>query len=131
MAGTVVRRGFVSAAGNVLLFEDELVPPPAEGPPLNSKMTLATGDGGMGLVVDQTGGSIKLTCSPSPPASQSPTGTVEITVNAGGSISISAGTGGSIKIDGGDSLELTAMRSVKISSTGSVDIQGTKINLNS
>ncbi|HEY2672859.1 MAG TPA: phage baseplate assembly protein V [Rugosimonospora sp.] len=130
LAGTVVRRGFVSGSGNVLLFEDDLVPPPGAGPPLKSAFSLLTSNGGMGVVVDQTGGTVKLLCSPSPPASQSPTGTMEITVNAGGSISIKAGAGGSVKIDGGANLELTAMQSVKISSQGTVEVQGTQIKLN-
>jgi phage protein D len=130
LAGTVVRRGFVSGAGNTLLFEDELVPPPGQGPPLKSAFSLLTADGAMGVAVDQTGGTVKVLCSPSPPASQSPTGTVEITVNAGGSITISAGTGGSITIDGGGSLELKAMQSIKISSQGTVEVSGTQIKLN-
>ena len=130
LAGTVVKRGFVSGAGNTLLFEDELIPPPADGPPIKSAFSLLTADGNMGLQVDQTAGTLKLLCSPSPPAAQSPTGSVEITVNAGGSISIKADTGGSIKIDGGGTLELTAMQSVKISSQGTVEVSGTQIKLN-
>jgi hypothetical protein len=130
MAGTVVRRGFVSGSGNVLLFEDELVPAPGVGPPLKSGFSLLTADGGMGVAVDQTNGTIKVSCSPSPPAAHSPTGTMEITVNAGGSITIKAGAGGSVKIDGGASLELTAMQSVKISSQGTVELSGTQIKLN-
>jgi len=99
-------------------------------PMLPSAFSLLTADGNMGLQVDQTAGTLKLLCSPSPPAAQSPTGTVEITVNAGGSISIKADTGGSIKIDGGGTLELTAMQSVKISSQGTVEVSGTQIKLN-
>ena len=131
MAGTVVKRGFVSGSGNMLLFEDELVPPPAEGPPLNSAFSLVTADGTMGLAVDQTGGTVKLTCEPAAPASHSPTGSMEITVNAGGSITIKAGFGGSIKIDGGDSLELSALSSIKIGGPGAtVEVQGKQIKLN-
>ncbi len=130
LAGTVVKRGFVSGAGNTLLFEDELIPPPGAGPPIKSAFSLLTADGSMGIAVDQTAGTVTVSCSPSPPASQSPTGTVEITVNAGGSITISAGAGGSITIDGGGSLELKAMQSIKISSQGTVELSGTQIKLN-
>lgn len=131
LAGIVVKRGFVSGAGNTLLFEDELIPPPASGPPIKSAFSLLTADGTMGLAVDQTGGTVKVLCSPKPPASQSPTGTVEITVNAGGSITIKAGTGGSIKIDGGGSVEVTALQSVKIGSpSATVEITGKQIKLN-
>ncbi|MGC9671531.1 phage baseplate assembly protein V [Planosporangium sp. 12N6] len=130
MAGTVVRRGFVSGSGNRLLFEDELIPPPGTGPPMASKFSLATGDGAMGLTVDQTGGSLTISCEPKPPASRTPTGTVEITVGAGGTITIRAGTGGTVKIDGGANLELTAAASIKIESQGVVSISGKQIKLN-
>jgi phage protein D len=130
LAGTVVRRGFVSGAGNRLLFEDELIPPPGSGPPMKSRFSLVTGDGGMGVTVDQTGGTVTVSCDPKPPASRTPTGTVEITVGAGGTISIKAGSGGTVKIDGGANLELTAMASIKIESQGVVSIAGKQIKLN-
>ena len=130
MTGTVVRRGFVSGAGNRLLFEDELVPPPGTGPPLNSKFSLVTADGGMGVTVDQTGGKVTVSCDPKAPASQTPVGTMEITVGASGTISIKAGAGGTVKIDGGANLELSALTSIKIESQGTVAISGKQITLN-
>jgi phage protein D len=130
LAGQVVRRGFVSGAGNRLLFEDDLVPAPGTGPPLKSAFSLVTSDGGMGLAVDQTGGTVTISCSPTPPASRTPTGTIEISVNQAGTINIKAGTGGTVKIDGGANLELTAMASIKIESQGVVSIQGKTIQLN-
>jgi hypothetical protein len=130
LAGQVVRRGFVSGAGNRLLFEDDLVPAPGSGPPLKSAFSLVTSDGGMGLAVDQTGGTVTISCSPAPPASRTPTGTIEISVNQAGTINIKAGTGGTVKIDGGANLELTAMASIKIESQGVVSIQGKTIQLN-
>jgi hypothetical protein len=130
LAGTVVRRGFVSGAGNRLLFTDELIPPPGQGPPIASAFGLHTEDAGMGLVVDQTAGTVTIGCDPKPPASRSPTGTLEITCGPGGAISIKAHPTGSVKIDGGMSLELTAKTSVKITSPGMVEISGNPIKLN-
>ena len=128
--GQVVRRGFVSGAGNRLVFEDELKPPPAGGPPTRSAFALQTKDGSMGLAVDQTEGTISITCEPEPPASQATSGTVEIVVGANGSIVIKAGTGGSVTVDGGMNLTLRAEQSISIESNGTVEIKGTQIKLN-
>jgi uncharacterized protein involved in type VI secretion and phage assembly len=125
MSASVVRRGFVSGAGNRLLFEDELPPPLSPGPPTKSAFALQTGDGSMGIAVDQTGGSLKITCEPT-----TATGAVEITCGPGGSISIKAGAGGSITIDGGQNLELKAQQSIKITATQSVEVQAQQIKLN-
>ncbi len=129
-SGSVVRRGFVSGAGNRLLFQDELPPPLSPGPPIKSAFALQTGDESMGIAIDQTGGSLKITCDPKPPAAKSATGTVEITVGKAGSISIKAGTGGSITIDGGSRLELKAQQSIKISADMLVEVSGKQIKLN-
>jgi uncharacterized protein involved in type VI secretion and phage assembly len=125
MSASVVRRGFVSGAGNRLLFEDELPPPLSPGPPTRSAFALQTGDGSMGIAVDQTGGSLKITCEPT-----TATGAVEITCGPAGSITIKAGAGGSITIDGGKNLELTAQDSIKISATRMVQVEAQQIKLN-
>jgi phage protein D len=131
MTGQVVRRGIVTASGNRLVFSDELPPPPAGGPPLESAFALETGDGKLGIAVDQTAGTVKITCEPVPPASRAATGTVEIVCGAGGDITIKAGQGGTVTIDGGSSLELTALNSITIESkTGPVEIKGKPIKLN-
>jgi phage protein D len=127
----VVRRGFVSGAGNRLIFEDKLPPPLSPGPPMTSKFALETGDTKMGIAVDQKGGTVKITCEPSPPAGAA-TGTIEITCGSGGNITIKAGQGGTVTIDGGTSLELVAQNSIKIEAkAGPVDIKGKPIKLNS
>lgn len=131
MTGQVVRRGFVTGSGNRLVFEDELPPPPAGGPPLTSAFALENADGSMGVAVDQTAGTVTITCEPAPPASQAATGAVEIVCGPGGNITIRAGQGGTVTIDGGSSLELTALNSIKIESkAGPVEIKGMPIKLN-
>jgi hypothetical protein len=105
------------------VFTDEL--PPA-GPPLASAFALETGDGSMGVKVDQKAGSITVTCEPA----MAPSGTVEITCGPNGSITIKAGVGGAITIDGGGTLALKAQQSVSIESKGTVEIKGTQIKLN-
>ncbi|RZU51562.1 uncharacterized protein involved in type VI secretion and phage assembly [Krasilnikovia cinnamomea] len=123
MAGQVVRRGFVSGAGNRLVFHDELPPPPAAGPAIASEFALETGDRKMGIAVDQKAGTLKITCEPT-----SPTGAMEITCGPQGTISIKAGAGGSITIDGGNALELKAQQSVKISGA-QVEVSAQQIKL--
>ena len=131
MTGQVVQRGFVTSSGNRLTFSDELPPPPAGGPPMTSAFALENADGSMGVAVDQTAGTVTITCEPSPPASQAATGTVEIVCGPGGNITIRAGQGGTVTIDGGSSLELTALNSIKIESkAGPVEIKGMPIKLN-
>ncbi|GAB1644645.1 phage baseplate assembly protein V [Krasilnikovia sp. MM14-A1259] len=125
MAAQVVRRGFVSGAGNRLVFHDELPPAPGAGPPLASEFALETKDRKIGLAVDQKAGSLKITCEPT-----TPTGAVEITCGPQGTISIKAGAGGSITIDGGGTLELKAQQSVKISGA-QVEISSQQIKLGS
>ena len=124
MSAQVVRRGFVSGAGNRLVFADEL-PPAGGSPAIRSAFALQTGDEKMGVAVDQTAGSLKITCEPS-----GATAAVEITCGPGGSISIKAGSGGSITIDGGSTLELKAQQQIKISAQTLVEISAQQIKLN-
>ncbi|HEX3707942.1 MAG TPA: phage baseplate assembly protein V [Mycobacteriales bacterium] len=140
MAASVVRRGFVSSAGNALVFNDELPPGEGSGPPLTSSFSLGTGDGNLALVIDQVAGTIALTCKPAPPASRSPAGQVTIecgdlgTLNlqtgSAGTINIKAGEGGSVNIDGGVNLSMKAQAMVEIESQGVVSIKGSAIKLN-
>jgi phage protein D len=130
MVGQVIRRGFVSGAGNRLVFHDELPPGDADAPPTASDIVLGTGDGALGLAIDQTAGTITLTCKPTEPASRSPAGTLTIQCGNAGTINIATGEGGSVNIDGGATLSLKAKESVKIESTGEVAIKGARITLN-
>lgn len=129
MAGQVVRRGFVSGAGNRLVFHDEL-PPGGDGPPTASDIVLGTGDGNLALAIDQTAGTVTLTCKPAEPNSKSPTGALTIECGNSGVINIRTGEGGSVNIDGGSALSLKAQTSVKIESSGEVAIKGSRITLN-
>jgi hypothetical protein len=125
MSASVVKRGFVSGAGNRLVFTDELPPPLSPGPPIKSAFALQTGDGAMGVAVDQTAGSLKITCAPT-----TATGAVEITCGPSGSITIKAGAGGSVTVDGGMNLELKAQQSIKISAEALVQVKAQQIKLN-
>lgn len=129
MTGQVVRRGFVSGAGNRLVFHDEL-PPGGNGPPTASDMVLGTGDGSLALAIDQTAGTITLTCKPAAPNSKSPSGALTIECGDAGVINIVAGQGGSVTVDGGSALSLKAQTSVSIESSGEVAIKGSRITLN-
>jgi phage protein D len=128
----VALRGFVSAAGNRLVFGDEL--PPGEGspppPPSVSTITLGTGDGSLALAIDQVAGTITLGCSPKPPNSKAEKGTLSIQCGTGGTINITAGQGGTVNIDGGANLNLKAQSSISIQSSGQVSIKGSQIQLN-
>jgi hypothetical protein len=113
-----------------LVFHDELPPGDAKGPPIASDIVLGTGDGALALAIDQTAGTITLTCKPAAPASKSPAGTLTIQCGDAGTINIAAGNGGTVNIDGGGTLSLKAKESVKIESTGEVAIKGSRITLN-
>ncbi|HEY3754481.1 MAG TPA: phage baseplate assembly protein V [Pseudonocardiaceae bacterium] len=130
MTGQVVRRGFVSAAGNQLMFHDEIPPGDGGPPPTASDMVFGTGDGSLALAIDQTAGTVTLSCKPAAPASRSAAGQITIQCGDAGVINIATGAGGSVTIDGGDSLSLKAKTSVSIESTGEVAIKGSKITLN-
>jgi hypothetical protein len=130
MTGQVVRRGFVSGAGNRLVFHDELPPAGSPGPATASDIMLGTQDGSMCLAIDQTAGTITLTCKPAPPASNNPTGSLTIQCGDAGVINIATGPAGSVNIDGGSSLSLKAKTSISIESPGQVAIKGSQIMLN-
>ena len=130
MAAAVVRRGFVSAAGNRLVFHDELPPGDSAGPPNASDMTLGTKDGSLCLAIDQTAGTINLTCKPAPPGSKTAQGTLNIQCGDAGTINITTGPGGQVTIDGGGTLSLKAEESISIQSGGQVAIKGSQIMLN-
>ncbi|HEX4705439.1 MAG TPA: phage baseplate assembly protein V [Pseudonocardiaceae bacterium] len=130
MVGQVVRRGFVSGAGNRLVFHDEVPPGDDKAPPTASDIVLGTGDGSLGLAIDQTAGTITLTCKPSPPNSKTPTGSLTIECGDAGVVNIKTGEGGSVTIDGGSTLTLKSQESVTIQSTGQVAIKGETITLN-
>ncbi len=122
---SVVKSGWVSREGHKLLFDDDGGPTGS-----TSAITLATKDDNMGLKIDQTGGTIKLTCDPSPPASQTPQGTLTIECGNMGSIEIKTGTGGQVTIDGGSQLSIKAQTSISIESQGVLELKGQMIKLN-
>jgi phage protein D len=126
----VALRGFVSAAGNRLVFGDQV--PPGEGspPPSVSTITLGTGDGSLALAIDQVAGTVTLSCSPKPPNSKAEQGTLSIQCGQGGTINVAAGQGGTVNIDGGANLNLKAQSSISIQSSGQVSIKGSQIQLN-
>ena len=121
---TVARRGFVSAAGNRLVFADQTPPGDADGPPNVSAITLGTGDGNLSLAIDQVAGTVTLSCRPAPPGSRADAGTLSIQCGDTGTINITAGQGGTVNVDGGASLSLKAQGSISIQSQGSVSIRG-------
>jgi phage protein D len=130
MTGQVVRRGFVSAAKNHLLFEDELLPRPSTGPPVKSAFALETEDGSMGVAVSQTDGTLTITCEPAAPASKATSGAIEIVCGMNGTITIKTGTGGNITVEAGGTLELKGTQGVKIDAgAGNVEVAGTQIKL--
>jgi uncharacterized protein involved in type VI secretion and phage assembly len=130
MTAAVVRRGFATASGNQLYFEDEMPGGPGAGSPTKSAFGLQTQDGSMGVAVDQIAGTVTVTCEPKPPKSQAASGTIEITCGPQGSITIKAGAGGSVTVDAGATLALKAQQSITIESSGTVEIKGTQIKLN-
>jgi hypothetical protein len=130
MTASVIRRGFVSGAGNRLVFHDELPPPDSGGPPTASDITLGTQDASLCLAINQTAGTVTLTCKPAPPNSQAASGQLTIQCGDAGIVNISTGPGGSVTIDGGDTLSLKAQASISIESSGQVAIKGSQIMLN-
>ena len=122
--GTVLRRGFVSASGNMLSFYDEMPPGGEEPEPTASKIALGTRDAGMGLVIDVVENSFVLTCS-----QEGPPGQLTIKTGDGGTVNIQAGEGGTMTIDGGDTLTVKSMASMTIQCSGDLSISGDTISL--
>jgi phage protein D len=125
----VVLRGFVSAAGNRLVFNDE-IPPGNGNPPTASVITLGTGDSALSLAIDQVTGTVTLTCKPAPPNSKTEKGTINIQCGDGGTINIATGVGGSVTVDGGADLTVKAQKSITVQSSGELALRGSKITLN-
>ena len=50
-------------AGNRLVFHDDVPPGEGNAPPTASDMVLGTGDGNLALAIDQTAGTVTLTCT--------------------------------------------------------------------
>jgi phage protein D len=126
----VALRGFVSAAGNQLVFADQLPPGGGSGPATVSAITLGTGDGKLALAIDQVAGTITLSCNPTAPASRADQGTLSINCGTAGTINIAAGSGGTVNIDGGANLNLKAQGTISIQSSGQLAIKGAQITLN-
>ncbi|WP_434447164.1 phage baseplate assembly protein V [Lentzea sp. E54] len=137
---SVVARGFATPAGNRLVFQDDVLPPPDTSPPTTSKITLGTTGDDIALVIDQIAGTLTLSCAPRPPGSKSEQGTINITCGDGGKVNIAAGRGGavhiaggeggSVEIDAGSSFGVKAQGAVTIQSDGPVKIKGATIELN-
>lgn len=127
-SASVVRRGIVTPSNNMLSFDDDV--PPGGGPPMASSILLGTGDSSLALSIDQTAGTVTLTCKPAPPNSQTPMGQLTIECGDAGVINIKTGAGGQINIDGGAALSMKAQESVQIQSSGIVSIKGAEIQLN-
>ncbi|HZC72430.1 MAG TPA: phage baseplate assembly protein V [Jatrophihabitans sp.] len=127
--GAVTGRGFATPAGNQLLFTDELPPGPPGPPPSKSSIALGTGDGNLGIVVDQVAGTVTISCKPAPPKSRSANGSLTIDCSGLGQIEIKGGTGG-VKISSDGQLELSGQAGVKITSTANVQVQGAMVQLN-
>ncbi len=124
--GTVARRGFVSASGNLLAFHDEM-PPGGEDPkPTVSQIVLGTADASLGLSVDVVQGSLVISC-----AQESPPGQLTIRCGNGGTVNLAVGEGGTMTVDGGDNLTLKSASSMTIQCEGNLSIQGQTISLGS
>lgn len=135
-AGSVARRGVVSASGSHLVFHDEL-PPSGAAPPTAARITLGAGDGDLALDIDQVKSTVTISCAPAAGAGRAATGTLTIRCGEGGTINIDAGKNGRLNIDGGASLSIRADAKVRVESAGvlelkgqQVQIQGTPIKLN-
>jgi phage protein D len=121
--GTVVRRGFVSASGNLLSFYDQM-PPGDDGEPTASQIALGNSDGTLGLALDLVQGTLTLACTP-----QSPPGQLTIRCGDGGTVNIQAGQGGTVTIDGGDELTVKSATSMTIQCQGDLSVSGGTISL--
>lgn len=126
----VVWRGFCSPSGNRLAFHDRIPPGDGQAPPTASDLVLGTKNANLALTIDQVAGTVTLTCKPAPPDSKSAAGHLSIQCGDNGTIDISTGQGGTINVDAGAALALKAQASVKIESSGPVEIKGNPIKLN-
>ncbi len=121
--GSVVRRGFVAASGNLLAFHDEM--PPGDDPePTVSEIVLGNRDGLLGLAINVVESTFVLSCS-----SEDPPGQLTIKCGNGGTVNIQAGEGGTMTIDGGDNLTIKAAASMTIQSEGELSLKGDSISL--
>ena len=126
----VVWRGFCSPSGNRLAFHDQLPPGNGSEPPKASDLVLGTRNAELALSIDQVAGTVTLTCKPAPPDSKSAAGHLTIQCGDNGTIDIATGQGGTININAGGQLAVQAKASVKIESSGPVEIKGNPIKLN-
>jgi phage protein D len=126
----VVWRGFCSPSGNRIAFHDQMPPGDGQAPPRASNLVLGTKNANLALTIDQVAGTVTLTCKPTPPDSRSAAGHLSIQCGDNGTIDISTGQGGTINVDAGAALALKAQTSVKIESSGPVEIKGNPIKLN-
>jgi hypothetical protein len=122
--GTVIRRGFVSASGNLLAFHDEMPPGDEESKPAASQIALGTADASVGLAMDVVEGTLTVACAP-----ESPPGQLTIRCGDGGTINVQVGQGGTMTVDGGDSLTVKAATSMTIQCSGDLSISGQTISL--
>ncbi|MFI9274111.1 phage baseplate assembly protein V [Kitasatospora sp. NPDC052896] len=116
----VARRGFVSASGNRLVFHDDqdAVPKP------ESRITLGTADGKLGLGIDAGRGAVELGCEPTDPA-----GTLTIRCGDAGTINILTGQAGKVVINSGNELTLNSTGTLTIKSQGIVSVSGASVSL--
>jgi phage protein D len=126
----VVWRGFCSPSGNRLAFHDQLPPGNGQAPPKASDLVLGTKNAELALTIDQVAGAVVLSCKPAPPDSKASAGHLTIQCGDNGTIDISTGQGGTINVNAGAALEMKAQTSVKIESSGPVEIKGNPIKLN-
>lgn len=128
-SGAVNERGIASPAGNRLLFTDDLPPGPPGLPPIKSAIALGTKDDKLALTIDQVAGTLTLSCSPAPPASKNPAGSLTIECGGLGAITIKAGVGG-MKLETDGQLELSGKLGVKIESPAVTEVKGSLLKLN-
>ncbi len=122
--GTVIRRGFVAASGNLLAFHDEMPPGEEESKPVASQIALGTADGTVALTFDAVQGTLTIACTP-----ESPPGQLTIRCGDGGTVNIQAGQGGTMIVDGGDSLTVKSASSMTIQCSGDLSLTGQTISL--
>lgn len=117
---SVARRGFVSPAGNRLVFHDE--GPPGGGKPTASQILMATADDKVAVTLDAVTGELTIKCAPGSPPGR-------LTIECDGNVEIKAGNSGTMTLDGGQMLTLKG-KTVQIEGSGPVAIKGKPIQLN-